>query len=857
MDKKLALVVAPAGYGKSTLVAEWLETCECLNAWLSLDENDSDLVIFLDYFIAAVQTVFAEIGQEVMALLQMTEQPPPRILAGSLINALNQIKQPFALALDDYHLVQDSAVHDLMDELLHYAPRMLHLVLISREMPPLNLRRLRAQGQLVEIRTEDLRFTIPETAAFVQKNERMWMGHDKVTLLQEKTEGWITGLRLSMLSLKQPEDIDHLANHLPGKQLAIDYLFQEVFANQPEAVRAHFLNTSILDRFSAPLCAYLRDGMGEDALGGQEFIDWLGQANVFAIALDDQQQWYRYHHLFRDVLRDQAAAIYDTERLSWLHTRASEWFAQNGFIDEAIRHALSAGDISSAARLVEQNRHDILNDDHWPILDRWLSYFPEQVIRQRVELLLTRLWVVHFFADISWMQALLNQLEPLLETDTIPPTVDGEINLFRGELMLWSNKIEKSIEYFERATALIPAEQRTACGVAELSLVVAYQMNGQLDKSMAKYWVLLEKEYDDNSYTGRLLAAYIFVYILSGQFVEAYRLTRRLQRMAKRMDHPYYLGWANYLLGYIYFGWNDLERAILYFSQAVENYVFLNRGTSVDAHIGLAVAYQWAGQPERSNAVMGNLLERVQDDQRFPIALQIRSARARLAMLQGDLSQARRLLRGVDFTLSEKAVYFAVEIPLVTYGRLLIALGTETSLSRGIEILRRYLESARYFHNTCRQVEVLPILSVAYQKQGDRTKAVAFLQSALTLAVRDGWIHPFLEPGAEIIGLLDEVDGDSAVRDFVARILNAFSTTHLPQHEAQQLMGLLTNRELEVLTLLSQRYSNKEIAAELFISPATVKRHTSNIYAKLEVHGRQQAVAKAVALGLISPRRSD
>jgi len=853
MDVELALIVAPAGYGKSTLAVDWLDHCKCQSAWLSLDENDSDLTVFLSYFIAAVQTIYPAVGQEVLMLLQMGEQPSPQVLASSLINTLDKIEQPFALVLDDYHLIQDVEIHNLMDELLRYAPRTLHLVLISRTVPPLNLQRLRAQGQLIEIRTSDLCFTVPETAAFVQQSRRIWLGSDKVTLLQEKTEGWITGLRLSLLSLQRADDLDQLADHLPGEQMAVEYLFREVFENQPEAVQEHLLRSSILDRFSASLCEYLQGGVGNtEDLSGQEFIDWLDQAGIFAIPLDDQRQWFRYHHLFLDALRRQSAEILDAERLSRLHVRASEWFAQNGLIDEAIRHALAAGDKDGAAWLVEQNRHEILNADRWPILTRWLSYFPRQEIYQRLELLLTQIWVAHFCADVVWERALLERLPPLLEANVLSPEIQGEIDLFRGESMLWGGAIEQSIVHLKQALELFPAEYRTARGIAQLHLLTAFQMNGQLQKATTTARVLLETDYEDNSYTTRLLSALVFVNLFAGRFTEAYHLSTRLHRMAERMGHPFYLGWANYLLGYIYWGWNDLERAVSYFERTVENHIFFRDG-STDMYIGLAVSYQWMGNPERAKQIMDDLLRYVQDSRNTTDAILIHSAQMCLAMLQGDFSRAKRLAQGVDFMPRSRKLSFGVLIPETTYGRLMIAVGSDAELARSVKILQVHLQLARRIHNVAGQIDALPTLAVAYQKQGKREQAIAALREAVMLAAPDGWLHPFLAPGAEIITLLDELDGDSVVRGFISRILDAFSTTPPPYRKAQQFQVLLTNRELEVLTLLSKRYSNKKIAAELFISPATVKRHTSNIYAKLETHGRQQAVAKAIALGLISP----
>jgi LuxR family maltose regulon positive regulatory protein len=854
LDRTLILVAAPAGYGKSTLAAEWLETCARPSAWLSLDEGDSDLMVFLNYFIAAVQSVLPEACQEISALLHAPDRPSQFALASTLINDLDRIGQPFIVALDDYHLIHDMAVHNLMDDLLHHAPRTLHLVLISRINPPLNLRRLRARGQLTEIRVEDLRFTTDEIGAFMQKTWGASFDEAEIARLQEKTEGWAAGLRLCFLSLKGPDELVTLADRFPGKGLVTDYLFHEVFINQPEAMQEYLLSTSILDRFSASLCEYLHGAGAESgSMSGQAFIDWLTQADIFVISLDDEREWFRYHHLFQEVLRRQLAKTYDDEGIARLHDRASDWFARNGMIDEAIHHGLAAGDVVQAAELIEQNMDEILNTDRWPILERWLAYLSDEIIQQRPKLLLARLWIMHFQYNISAIPLQLKQMDAVLGEEPVDSAMAGEREFFRGEPRFWRGEIEQSIHHFEQALALLPPENKLARGAAEIFLMTAYQVIGQTERAVAKGQALLKGESEDDAYKGRLLGALIFVHLLSGRSAEAHRVADRLMAMAKRMNAPFFIGWAAYLLGYIHFGWNDLETAITHFTLAADNRFFLNQNLSIDNYIGLALSYQAIGQRERVDEIIGQLLECVQTPQNPVSALLLRSTQARLAILQGDMEKMIHWLRTVDFSVDLGMMFVTIESPRITHGRLLTAWGTNASLQKAVAILQDRLQWTRSTHNVRQQMEILPILAVAYQRQGRPRKATHTLEQALTLAEPDGWIRPFLEFGPDMGELLNGIDGACSVRDFRDQIVAALSTSQagsLFQIQAQ-LPEPLTNRELEVLALLAQRRSNKEIAAALVISPTTVKRHASNIYQKLQVNGRRQAATKAISLGLI------
>ncbi len=853
MERKLTLVAAPAGYGKSTLVAEWLETCDRPYAWLSLDENDSDPAIFLRYFIAAVQSVFPGAGQETAALLHAPELPPASILASTLINELDRIEQPFILALDDYHLIHEMAVHDLVNELLRYSPRTLHLALITRLNPPLNLSRLRARGQMIEIRAQDLRFTTDETYVFMQKTMGTSVDQTTAALLQEKTEGWVTGLRLSMLSLHGAEDLDQLSRKLPGERLAAEYMFQEVFEQQPPEIQERLLRTSILDRFCAPLCEAMCDGdPGSQQLDGQGFLNWLTETDLFVISLGDQRRWYRYHHLFQDLLLRQADRRFGAAGIAQLHRKASAWFAQNNLIDEALHHALAGGDVIGAAQLVEQNRRDILNADQWYVLQRWLSRLPDDIKQQRPELLLARAWIFYFTLKLRAIPPLLEKIESLLDKDA-EKGLWGEVAFLWGHHWFWLGQTAQSLDFLQRALDLIPESYDHGRGETEVIWALAGQMAGQKEKVIRTLTNRLYYQQRPQAIRmTRLLGALVFVYFLSGDLIKAEQATYQLADVATENGSAYAERWASYLLGYVHYFQDNLEDAAVHLERAVAGRYILHTAPAVDSLSGLTLVYQALGRPDKAAATLAMLLEfarRTQDPAYIAIA---HSCQARLSLMQGDLRPAVHWAQ-TEEPAGASIMFYWIEVPRVTQCRALIARGTPASLEEAAERLQQYELESETAHNTRQLIEILPLQALARLRQGQRGEAMNILARAVELAEPGGWMRPFRELGPEMAGLLTTLGQKGVAKDFIAQILAGFSLSS-PDSASSNLTRLpepLTNREMDVLRLLARRYHDKEIATELYITPATVRRHASNIYQKLQVNGRRQAVEKAIALGIL------
>jgi LuxR family maltose regulon positive regulatory protein len=422
LQRPLTLVSAPAGYGKSVLVGTWLEASSRPSAWLSLDKGDNDLRLFLSYFLTAIQscsgTEFSNAVRETLAMVNALTLPPMSILSGTLINEIDRIEKPFILALDDFHLIEDESVLDLVAQVLYHPPKPMHLVLISRRDPLLPISSMRAKNLMREIRTQDLRFNEIETATFLTQVLGAQVDSSTAAAVEKKTEGWVTGLRLAALSMRHRGSIDpRLIEPEADAQYVMEYLFAEVFSRQPPEIILYLLGTAILDRFCGPLCeAVCAPGVEPFTceMGGWEFIAWLKKENMFLIPLDPENRWFRYHHLFQNLLLNQLQRHHSPEDINALHAQASAWFAENGLIEEAIKHALEGGSSAEAARLVAQHGFNLVTDEQWITLQRWLNLLPEDILSQDPALAILVTWTHLVNSHEAELVSSLDRAEALL-----------------------------------------------------------------------------------------------------------------------------------------------------------------------------------------------------------------------------------------------------------------------------------------------------------------------------------------------------------------------------------------------------------------------------------------------------------
>ena len=445
----LTLISAPAGYGKTMLASTWLEGCGCPSAWLSLDQGDSDLVAFLGHFITAIHTIFPGSLPQTLALSRASSQPVSRVVAEMLLNELDRLQQRFVLVLDDYHLVRDPAVDQLLHQILNHAPRSLHLVLSSRCEPSLPLVGLRAHGQITEIRFRDLRLTVDEVAAYLQKAVARPLDENLPVRLQDETEGWLAGVRRAAELLNGGEDrtVGQAFTLLPADhQLAFDDLFEEVTVRLPWTVQDFLVKTSVLSRMCGPLCEAVT---GQDPLesSGQAWLEWLEQANLFLVPLDDHNQWFRYQHQFKEHLERRLASDYSATEISALHARACAWYLKNGLLTEALHHAVAGDDKTTAVHLIAAQRHAAMNREQWSMLEQVLGLVPRQAVDAHPELLLLETWILYHHFRLTEIAEHLDRVEVLLEQQSLSYTVqqnfEGEIETLRSLQFFWEAELRE------------------------------------------------------------------------------------------------------------------------------------------------------------------------------------------------------------------------------------------------------------------------------------------------------------------------------------------------------------------------------------------------------------------------------
>ena len=692
---------------------------------------------------------------------------------------------------------------------------------------------------------------------------------DALANLQQELEGWAVGLRLVSLALRHTADPDGFLRKLHGGiQLTQAYLLQEVIAVQPPALRRCLLRASLLERFCAGVCDALGQGdtgaetgpEGKPAaagLSGSAFIHTLQNGNLFTIALDDQGEWFRYHHLFGDLLRVELEKSFAPAAIAELHRRASDWFERQGLIDEAIRHALKAGDSIRAAEVVERHREGILDSDKWYILEKWLAQLPETVVQQRVELLLARVWMLFLHFRFEAVPQILDQIESLLCNDTGREALRGEVALMRGYIAMVLGDSAGSLRNIKDALKQLPASFCEARAQGEIIFALSSQMIGRKEQALQGLDRLLGtyRSPDDLRKT-RLLVTYVFIHLIAGDLGAAELSNRRLKQVADSAHFAYAEAWCDYLQGNIHLRRNQLDAAVAFLEQSVAQRYVHHKRAALDSFAGLIYAYQALGRSGDAEATLRLLRDYVAglDDPQFWVLAD--AVETRLALMQGRPDPAVGWVRSSEPPAMEAMLWW-LEIPALTRCQAWIAEGSSTSLAAAQALLRGYAALNEAHHNPGQLIGILALQALAYQLQGKTGDALAALEQALSLAQPGRWVWPFVELGPAMAALLRRLGKDRKDRSHIDRLLATFPEQILPAKARRPAVGAepaddvsgvglvnLTVREEQILELLAERLRDKEIADRLSISARTVNFHLKNIYRKLGVGSRREAAAK-------------
>jgi LuxR family transcriptional regulator, maltose regulon positive regulatory protein len=894
LHRKLTLISAPAGFGKTTLVAEWIADCRLQIAdyedpnlqstiynlqsprvaWLSLDEGDNDSARFLAYLVAALQTIAANIGVGVLSVLQAPQPPPIEAILTTLLNEITTIPDNFVLVLDDYHVLDAKPVDQALTFLLEHQPSQMHLVIATREDPQLPLARLRARGQLTELRAADLRFTLAEAAGFLNQVMSLNLSSEDIAALETRTEGWIAGLQLAAISMQEHQDATSFIKSFTGSHhFVLDYLVEEVLQLQSESVQRFLLSTSILDRLCGPLCDAVL-GIGSWGLGdgsfsatiphpatsipqaySQKILEQIEHANLFIVPLDNERRWYRYHHLFADLLRQRLhqSILSSTDEVAELHRRASIWYEDNQLEAEAFHHAVAANDIERAARLVEGKGMPLFFRGVVAPVLKWLESLPATALNARPSLWVMYASALLFASQMTGVEQKLQAAEAALQgVDLDDKTRDliGHIASIRATLAVTQHQLETIITQSRRALEYLHSNNLPVRTATIWTLGYAYHLQGDRAAARQAYTeaIAISQAIGHTIITimatiglGNMQEAENQLHLAA----ESYR--RVLQLMS---DPPLPVACEAHLgLARISYEWNDVDAAqqhgqqSLQLARQLENTdraaaceVFLARLKLAQGDVASAAAMlAKTGQFVRQR----NFVYRIPD---------VAAAQVLMLLHRGDLAEAAQLAQAHALPISQARVH--------------LAQGDTSTALAALELLRRQIEAKDWQDE---RLKVMLLQALALHAHGDMDKALQMLADVLALAEPGGFIRLFVDEGLPMAKLLSEAAAHRMIPDYTAKLLAAFprtedrgSRTELAESlqpvlspQSSSLVEPLSQRELEVLQLIAQGLSNREIGERLFLALDTVKGHNRRIYDKLQVQRRTEAVARARELDLL------
>lgn len=878
--RPLTLVEAPAGYGKTTLVIDWLSKVQVPYAWLSLDEYDNSLLSFLEYLISSIRGLYPDSCKETLALVNAATSPPDAVIGRSLTDDLASIGAHFVLVLDEYHTIKNLAIHQFMGDLLTWQPRNIEIVLITRHEPPLPLPAMRAHNRVTEIRARELRFSHDECVSFLDMGAGGAFASDQIEDLEEIFEGWIAGLRMALL-LRQQEG-EGAGAHVAlerNTRYAAEYLTQEVINNLSPTTRDFLIVTAHAEQVTPSLAAaMLVDKMSLEEC--RNTLSELARNNLFVFPVHGAEVWYRYHNLFRRVLMHIAKNEYSAEKIATLYTRASDYLRSRGDLDSALVYAIHAGDIQSVANLVRDHRHAILNQWQWSTIENWRRLLPPAMLNAHPQLLMLDAWHYNHFGQIAELASTLSDIERMLDKVSLAPdearALNAEIFALRSQVSYWSVDGEGCVTWARQALEMTNKNQAIARAFASLYVTAGHEISGRKEESdLAIEECLLEAQEQRGTFAPLILHTVpCFIYMYRGDMVRLDAAAHELLGVAQGLSHLEGIAWAYFFRGIARYQRNDLTGAERDLITLTELSYIAHPLAFSQAHTALAATYQAQGEYEKAyeTAIVG--WELLQQSTNSIAAARTEGMAAYLAFRHGKIDQAMHWVSRPLLVPVDSAMPFFVSTIL---GRVAVLLGLKTpeARSEAAELLGRFRQAAEKQHAERFLIEVTALQAVLFEQAGVREAALELLDSAVKMTIPGDGVRILADLDFLIGTLMDELAENSSAKTQIHRIRRAaqvyrrggnvvsLTSGGRVQESAQgshqqirsvrstDLVESLTYREMDVLQLLVERPTNKEIARELNISTETVKRHMVNIFQKLNVENRRQAVAQARNLGIL------
>jgi LuxR family maltose regulon positive regulatory protein len=851
---KLTLISAPAGYGKSSLVSAWAHKNKLPVAWLTLDSLDNDLVRFIHSFSAAHKRFQPAFGDTIISLLESPQTPLEQNLLSGLANEIGSLDEPYVLVLDDYHVITNQTIHKIIAFLIENQSLQIHLIILTRSDPPLPLSRLRARGQLVEIRAADLQFIQAEAESFFNNIMGMGLSSTDIAAFEERTEGWITGLQLVALAMQglDAQQIANFVNLFTGSHsYIVDYLVEEVLNRQSEDIRDFLLRTSILDRMTASLCDQVT---GLD--NSQAILEKLYQENLFIIPLDNERQWYRYHHLFSDVLENRLKSI-SPDLVPKLHMLAAEWYEENGFIPDAISHALANTKSEKGAQLIEKNAKSLLVHGEFTTLLSWIKEI-ELSAAGRPWICIYAAWAYVLSGKIDYMETWLMKAKKNLTKENL---VKGNDNLLGHEAAIRAyaaasrGEAQKAISFAQQALDNLPESNLVIRSVVTFTLGTAYRINGNSVEAAR----VLEKAARLGHQAGNLyleigaIASLADIFYGQGKLHQAFDTYEELLRVATRPDGKQLnaAGMAYDGLALIAYEWGRSADAEKFVESAIEHCKKWGNITEMaESYVIQCRLLQAVGKTDDAQHALNQAENLTHTYSLVPRAESwMKACRVRLWLAQGNLEAAGKWAQSYNPGEIADSFSYVREAEYAAFIRVQIA---QQRYLEALDGISRLLERAEAIWMAASVIELHVLQAVAYQAMGNTPKALQALERALDIARPEGYVRVFLDEGPSMKELLRHAGSKGIEPQYVAMILAGESQqADSVAQETQPLIDPLSERELEIMNLLAEGCTNQEIAERLIIALGTVKAHTVNIYRKLNVTRRTQAVARARELGLI------
>ncbi len=851
IQRKLTLITAPAGYGKTNLASEWTHSLQSEDTsnnritWLSLEEADSEPIRFLSYVIAALQQVAPEIGVGALSLFEMAQSPPINTVLNELINDIAGLDYHIMLVLDDYHVISHPEIHEALRYLVEHQPHQMHLVITSREDPPLPLPRLRARGEMAEIRMHDLRFSLDKTTQFFSHSMKLDLESEVISVLEARTEGWIAGLQLAGIVLKNLPDHQAFMDTFSGShRYVLDYLTDEVLQSQDEEVRQFLVQTAILKRFNTDICQAVTGNANS-----QFILEQLEQTNMFIVPLDHERVWYRYHHLFADSLLTELSKAEASE----LFKKASAWHEANDMIFEAVTYALDSADPEFMADMIDValQQETIWSSGNLVLYSSWLEKLPAQVLANRPHLSLNAAFVLYLSGRFD--DAL--QLIALAETDLAAQPASPEVEnllalvaLYRGSIAAVRGDVEQAIELITFAQSRLPRADHMAHARAHFSLGVANENSGQADDAAKNFLRASEKAQSAGvlhlAVHARCSAAQVLIDL--GRLNLAEQACRTAIDLAEGQRFPP-LGVALSILGGIALERNDLASAEQLLNEGIalssQRMLLIHVIAGMASYVHLTVCQgntaEFLNAIDEVNAILEEYDEEYDVDRFYLVAA---AHQARMHIFLADRQAVDQWAKAYQASRSDSPFEYA-ELTLVRY--LLMSGDYEAVPS----ILQPLLDAARHEGRFRASMEIKLLFSRYCQDKGDIPTALKWLSEALEIAAPEGFIRIFLDE-APVLELLPQVR--ETAPDLVDAILGQQKSPDDVERPAQpQLPEPLTEQELNILALIVGGKTNQQIADELVVTLGTVKWHVHNILQKLGVNNRTQATIRAQELGLL------